>query len=113
MARKNERTDSIVVAEVMEAGADSKHLRGKSFSITGHLGKRREDVVALIEQAGGRFDKTPAWNTTYLITNADWSAATVSPGASKKFEAARRNGTKILSEQQFLDLLMKEPPASG
>lgn len=113
MARKNERTNAIVVAEVMEAGADSRHLKGKSFSITGHLAKKREDVVALIEQAGGRFDKTPSFGTTYLITNADWTATTVSPGSSRKFEAAKRNGTKIISEQQFLDLLMKEPPAAG
>ncbi len=111
--RKNERTNSIVLAEVMEAGADTKVLRGKSFSITGHLSKKREDIVALIEQAGGRFDKTPSFGTTYIITNADWTASTVVSGSSRKLEAARRNGTKILTEQQFLDLLLKEPPTPG
>lgn len=113
MARRNDKTDAIIVAEVMEAGAEEKPLRGKSFSISGHLGKRREDVVALIEQAGGRFDKSPSFGTTYLITNGDWSAATVAPGASRKLEAARRNGTKIITEAVFLAMLMKEPPASG
>jgi BRCT domain type II-containing protein len=108
--RKNELTKTIVVAEVMEAGADSKPLKGKSFSISGHLGKKREDVVALIVQAGGRFDKTPAWGTTYLITNADWSG---DRSSSRKFEAAKRNGTRIISEVQFLEMLMKEPPVAG
>ncbi len=110
MARKNELTNAVVVAEIMEAGADTRHLRGKSFSISGHMSKKREDIVALIERAGGRFDKSPTWNTTYMITNADWSAATVAPGTSKKLEAARRNGTKVLTEKDFLELLMGEPP---
>ncbi len=113
MARKNERTNAIVVAEVMEAGAETKPLKGKSFSITGHLAKRREDIVALIEQAGGRFDKTPNFHTTYLISNLDWSATTVSPGTSRKLEAARQNGTKVISEAVFLEMLMKEAPAAG
>lgn len=113
VARNDERTKTIVVAEIMEAGADSKPLKSKSFSISGHLGKKREDVVALIVQAGGRFDKAPAWSTTYLITNADWTAATIVPGSSKKLEAAKRNGTKIISEVEFLEMLMKGSPAAG
>lgn len=113
MARINERTHVVLVAEVMEAGAEEKPFRGKSFSITGHLSRPRDNIVALIEQAGGRFDKTPNFHTTYLITNADWTAATASPGASRKFQAARQNGTKIITETVFLAMLMKEPPVSG
>ncbi len=112
MARKNDRPDVVVVAEVMEAGAETKPLKGKSFSITGHLSRPRDNIVALIEQAGGRFDKTPSFGTTYLITNQDWSEGTVH-GVSKKLQKARSNGTKVLTEQQFLDLLMKEPPMPG
>ena len=104
MARKNERTDLVTVAEVMEAGADDLPLRGKSFSITGHLSKPRDAIVALIEQAGGTFHKAPAWGTTYLITNADWSGDQKS---SKKLEKARASGVKLINEQTFLDMLTK------
>ncbi len=106
MARKNDLTNTVLAAEIMEAGADTKPLRGKSFSITGHLSKKREDIVALIVQAGGRFDKSPSFGTSYLVTNQDWTAATVSPGASKKLAAARRNGTKVITEAQFLEMLV-------
>ncbi len=106
--RKNERTNAVVVAEVMEAGADTKPFRGKSFSISGHLSKTRAAIVALIEQAGGRFDKSPSYATTYLITNLDWSTGSVD-GVSKKLLRARMNGTKLLTEQQFLDMLMRDP----
>lgn len=105
MARKNERTDVAVVLEVMEAGAIDKVFHRKSFSITGHLSRPRPAIVALIEQAGGRFDKEPNWGTTYLITNMDWTAATVDPKASRKFNKARQNGVKIISEKTFLDFL--------
>lgn len=105
MARKNERTNVAIVAEVMEAGATDQVLKGKSFSITGHLSRPRQVIVNLIEQAGGRFDKEPAWGTTYLITNADWTAKTVSAGASRKFEKARANRVQIITEDAFLAML--------
>lgn len=114
MARKNERTNTLIVAEVMEAGAEEKILKGKSFSITGHLAQPRNTIVQLIENAGGRFDKTPSWGTNYLITNADWNTgSTVESGRSKKLIAAQRNGTKIISEQQFLDMLTAPGSASA
>lgn len=110
MARNNERSNEVVVAEVMDAGVDEKVFRGKSFSITGHLSQTRERIVSLIEGAGGTFHKTPAWGTTYLITNADWSeGSTIASGTSRKLEAARRNGVKIINERTFLDLLTQSP----
>lgn len=94
-----------IVAEVLEAGAEEKIFRGKSFSITGHLSRPRPAMVALIEQAGGTFNKEPSWGTTYLITNMDWTAATVDPKASRKFEKARQNKVTIISEETFLNML--------
>lgn len=105
MARINEMTDMATIIEVMEV---TDAFKGKSFSITGHLGRKREDIVKIIEVAGGTFHKEPAWNTTYLITNSDWTAKTVKPGASRKFEKAKRNGTRIISEQQFYDMLIAQ-----
>lgn len=86
----------------MEAGAVEQIFRGKSFSITGHLSRPRPAVVALIEQAGGRFDKEPACGTTYLITNADWSG---DQATSKKFQKALGLGIKLLKEEDFLRML--------
>lgn len=104
MARPNEQTDLWCVVEVMEV---TNAFRGKSFSITGHLGRKRDDIVKIIEQAGGVFHKTPEWRTTYLITNRDWNAgSTVKDGASRKLLKAQANGTKIISEEEFCALLI-------
>lgn len=105
MAKKNDFTDLWAVVDVMEV---TNAFRGKSFSITGHLGRKREDIVAIIERAGGRFDKNPDYGTTYLITNRDWNArSTVRTGASKKLLKAQRNGTKIISEEEFCNMLIE------
>lgn len=100
----------MLVAEVMEAGVDGLVLKGKSFSITGHLSQPRDRIVSLITNAGGTFHKEPVWGTTYLITNADWSnGSTVAPGTSRKLMKARNNGTKIISEAVFLAMLVGPP----
>lgn len=106
MARPNsEQANMAVVAEVMEVtGA----FKGKSFSITGHLGRPRDEIVKLIEKAGGTFDKEPRWGTTYLITNKDWNKdSTVRAGASRKLLKARSNGVKIISEDLFYQMLIE------
>lgn len=104
MAKNNEFTDLWAVVEVMEV---TNAFRGKSFSITGHLGRKRDDIVKIIEQAGGTFHKAPDWGTTYLITNRDWNAgSTTRPGASRKLLKAQRNGTKIITEEEFCNMLI-------
>lgn len=108
MARTNDLTDVVTCLQVMEV---DKVLRGKSFSITGHLSKPRHEIVALIEQAGGRFDSTPSYGTTFLVTNADWTPGSTVGSKSSKFEKAQRMGLKIISEQRLLDML--SAPASG
>lgn len=95
-------TDLATVIEVMEV---TDAFRGKRFSITGHLGRKRDDIVKIIETAGGRFDKQPDYGTDYLITNKDWTAQTVQRGASKKLLRAHERGVKIISEQRFYDML--------
>jgi BRCT domain type II-containing protein len=81
-------------------------LKGKRVSITGHLGRPRKDIVSIIERAEGRYDETPKCGTTYLVTNRDWTAKTQEKGASRKLIAAKQNGVKILSEQDFYDLIV-------
>jgi len=111
MARINELTDMATIVEVMEV---QNALRGKRFSITGHLGRPRKEIVAIIEQAGGVFDKAPVWGTNYLITNNDWNkGSTITKGASRKLLKAQDIGVKILSEQEFYDMLIAQGETCG
>jgi NAD-dependent DNA ligase len=103
MARVNEFTDLATVVEIMEV---ENSLKGKSFSITGHLGRPRHEIVKIIESAGGRFDKSPGWGTRYLITNQDWTKGTINGSKSNKLRKAEREGVKIITEAQFYDMLM-------
>lgn len=98
MARVNEFTNLAEVLLVMEP---EKKLKGIGFSITGHLGRPRKDIISIIEMAGGHFEKTVNWGVRYLITNEDWTNKT----ESIKFRKAERNGVKIISEAEFYALL--------
>jgi NAD-dependent DNA ligase len=103
MARVNEHTDMATIVEIMEVG---NALKGKRFSITGHLGRPRKEIVAIIEQAGGYFDKAPVWGTHFLITNKDWNkGSTITSGASRKLLAAHDKGIKIISEAKFYEMI--------
>ena len=101
--RVNENTDLATVIEIMEPG---NALRGKRFSITGHLGRKRDDVIKIIEECGGSFEKQPTYGVHYLITNADWNAGAVKGGKSNKLRKAEANGTKIISEAKFYEMIM-------
>jgi len=110
MARINELTDLATVLEVMECGGA---LKGKVFSITGHLARPRKDIVSIIEQAGGRFEERPRYGVHFLITNKDWNkGSTVTAKASSKLLDAQKNGIKVISETEFYDMIMKNDEAS-
>ena len=104
MARNNDASDLWKVVQVMEV---SNALKGKSFSITGHLGLKRPEIVQIIETAGGRFEERPHYGTYGLITNKDWNAgSTNDPKKSSKLIQAERNGIKIFSEAEFCQLII-------
>lgn len=46
---------------------EGKPLVGMSFSITGRMPVKRDNIICLIESLGGEYHKTPRKNTTYLI----------------------------------------------
>ena len=98
MARVNEFSDLAEVLLVMEP---EKKLKGIGFSITGHLGRPRKDIIKIIEMAGGHFEKTVNWGVRYLITNEDWT----SQSESIKFRKAQSTGVKIISEADFYALI--------
>jgi len=104
------KTDEANLAAVIDVMEITGVLKGKTFSITGHLGRPREEIVAIIQRAGGAFEERPknVWGRErFLITNKDWNAnSTVQPKKSSKLIEAERNGWKILSENEFYTMLI-------
>ena len=112
MARINEFTNLGLIAEILEVeGSLTKERYGRDyplrFCITGHLGRPRKDMVALIKQAGGEYYSTPKYLVDYLITNNDWTKNSTGKVSAKVLKA-QRNGVKVIGEQEFYDMLM--PP---
>lgn len=104
MAKNNESTAILNVMAVHEETSNA--LRGKSVSFTGHLGMKRDEMVKFIEDHGGRFDATPGYRTTYLVTNREWNkGSTITEKKSRKLIAAEQNGTKILSEKDLIEMV--------
>lgn len=72
-------------------------LEGQSFVVTGSLETMtRDEAHKKITQYGGEVSSSVTSKTSYLIVGED-------PGS--KLEKAKKLGTKILSEQDFLDIL--------
>lgn len=103
MSRINDCTPLADIIEVMEPG---NAFRGKRFSITGHLGRPRDQIVHIIELCGGQFDKAPTYGTHYLITNKDWNTGAINGSKSNKLRKAEQLGCRIISEETFYNMLM-------
>ena len=73
-------------------------LSGKNFVITGTLsGMSREEAAAKIEHLGGNFQKTISKTTDFLVTGGKVGAS--------KLAKAEKLGVKILTEDDFLEML--------
>lgn len=75
-----------------------KKLIGMSFCFTGTMSNPRKVLETYVAKAGGRVENGVKAGLSYLVI-ADPSSTTV------KANKARAFGTKLLSEQQFLDML--------
>ena len=75
-------------------------LSGMTFVITGVLKHydNRDALVSVIEQNGGKVSGSVSAKTTYLINNDITSTS----GKNKK---AKELGIKIISEEDFINLL--------
>lgn len=104
MARQNDMTGLAEVVTVMEPNAT---LKGKTFCMTGHLGKSRAEIQQMIIAAEGQVSSSLTRYVTHLITNEDWTATTVGSRGSSKYQKARDYGTRIVSEAKFYEMIME------
>lgn len=76
----------------------SGSLAGQSFVITGTLQSMGRDVAAeKIRELGGTFQTAVAKDTTYLVAGGKVGAS--------KLKKAEQYGTKIINEQEFLQII--------
>jgi NAD-dependent DNA ligase len=106
-------TDAANTWAVMDVMDVTNALKGQRVCFTGHLGLARHELVRIIEKAGGECHDDVKSHTTILVTNRDFTKGTVSGNKSNKIRKAEQYRVKILSEQQFIDLIVEngESPA--
>ena len=96
------RLDNLLKELEIEKGEDKtdNKLEGETFVITGSLErfKNRKELQALIEEKGAKVASSVSSKTTYLINNDKLSA-------SSKNKKATELGVKVISEDDFLDML--------
>lgn len=92
--------DILVIEENGTAVSSDNRFFGKTFCITGKLFKypNRDALVGDIETRGGKVVSSVSAKTDYLITNEPNSG-------SSKNEKARKFGTEIITEDQFIKMM--------
>ena len=71
-------------------------LEGKSFSLSGSMAFKRDNMIALITYYGGEYNRTPRRGTDYLVTTEE---------DTDKVIQAERNGVAILSPAELFALM--------
>ena len=85
-----------VEAEMREKEGESDRLAGQTFVITGTLSRPREYFKEQILSAGGKVSDSVSAKTTCLLAGEN---------AGSKLKKAEKLGTKIISEEEFNQLL--------
>lgn len=79
--------------------SSSRKLDGLSFCFTGKLETmKRNEVQGIVEDNGGIFKKSVVKNLSYLVTNDTTPTA--------KYTKAKDQGTEIISEKEFLEMII-------
>ncbi len=92
-----------LVDDILAAGVKVKHrikgnLTGKSFCFTGPSKRPRTELEEIARAAGGEIKGTVSKKLTYLVTPGQgWT--------STKLQAAKKNGTHCISEEEFLKMV--------
>ncbi len=97
------KTNKKRIEDILAAGVKIKprvkgKLTGKNFCFTGSMEKPRPALQKMVEDAGGSVKKSVGKGLHYLVIGD-------SNSTSSKAEAARKLGTTLISEQQFLDMI--------
>ncbi|MFA5532246.1 MAG: NAD-dependent DNA ligase LigA [Candidatus Shapirobacteria bacterium] len=92
---------SILSQVTLKESNSSNKLKGLIFAITGSLNQPRKDIEDKIISLGGNISSSVTSNTSYLITNETKSN-------SSKFISAQKFGTKIITEDEFNTLAVKQ-----
>ena len=71
-------------------------MEGQTFVITGTLSRPREYFKEMILNAGGKVSDAVSAKTAYLLAGEN---------AGSKLKKAQKLGTKILTEEEFRQLL--------
>ncbi len=92
-----------LVDDILSAGVKIKekihgNLTGKSFCFTGSSVRPRGELEGFVVAAGGEVKGSVSKKLTYLVMADPNSTST-------KAQAARKNGTKVLSEEDFLKMV--------
>jgi DNA ligase (NAD+) len=98
LIENKDRIDKILAAGVTIKERAKGVLTNKSFCFTGASSQPRAVLQKMVEGAGGKVEKSVTKTLTYLVM-ADANST------SAKAVGAKKNGTKILSEEEFLDML--------
>lgn len=92
------RIDSILKSGVTIKERVKGSLTGKSFCFTGSMETPRGQLQKMVEEAGGEVKKSVGKDVDYLVI-ADPNST------SSKAQAAKKNGTKLISEEDFLKMV--------
>ena len=92
-----EKLEALGLRPHYEKRATGDRLKGMTLVVTGTLSRfSREEIHELIEREGGRPGSSVSGKTSYLIAGED---------AGSKLEKATKLGVKVLSEEEFLELI--------
>ncbi len=91
--------------EIAQQELLSKNFEGRSFVISGKFAKySRDELKALIEAHGGRNVAAVSGSVDYIVAGEKMGAA--------KAQKAQKLGVKIISEDEFLEMIDNERPAT-
>ena len=84
----------VKIREIKASGGNK--LGGKIFVLTGALSKPRSEFEKIIEDNGGKTSSSVSKNTDYCLAGED---------AGSKLDKAKKLSVKVISEDDFFDLL--------
>ena len=83
--------------DLYEERRQAQPLQGLTFVFTGNLQRwTRQEAGRLVESLGGRAASSVSGKTDYLVAG---------PGGGSKLEQARQKGVRVISEQEFAELV--------